>query len=65
MSNKTLLKATDVAQILGMSKSYAYKVISQLNEQLAKDGYMTITGKVSKAYFDEKFYGLEEKEEVI
>ena len=64
MSNKTLLTATDVAEILGMSKSYCYKVIAKLNTQLEKEGYMTIRGKVSKAYFEEKYYGIQIKEEI-
>ena len=64
MSNKTLLTATDVAKILGMSKPYCYKVIAKLNKQLEQDGYMTISGKISKAYFEEKFYGLEIKEDI-
>lgn len=61
MSNTTLLTATDVAKILGMSKPYCYKVISKLNKQLEKEGYMTISGKVSKSYFEEKFYGIKEE----
>lgn len=56
MSNKQLLGATELAKILGMSKPYCYKVIANLNEQLEKDGYMTVRGKVSKVYFEEKFY---------
>ena len=60
----SLLDATEVAKILGMSKPYCYKVISKLNKQLEQEGYMTISGKVSRTYFEEKFYGLEVKEEI-
>ncbi len=63
MSKVTLLTATDVAEILGMSKPYCYKVIAKMNEQLEKEGYMTIRGKISKTYFEEKYYGLQTKEE--
>lgn len=62
MSNQTLLTATDVAKILGMSKPYCYKVIKKLNNELEQEGYMTVSGKVSKAYFEEKFYGFKEEE---
>lgn len=50
----TFIKANEVADILGVSKSYAYKVIKTLNEQLKKQGYLTISGRVSKQYFLEK-----------
>lgn len=50
----TFIKADEVANILGVSKSYAYKVIKTLNEQLKKQGYLTISGRVSKQYFLEK-----------
>jgi hypothetical protein len=35
----------------------AYKIIRQLNDELAKQGYITIAGKVSKAFFEQKVYG--------
>ena len=50
----TFIKANEIADILGVSKSYAYKVIRTLNEQLKEQGYLTITGRVSKQYFLEK-----------
>lgn len=50
----TFIKADEVANILGVSKSYAYKVIKTLNAELEKQGYLTISGRVSKKYFLEK-----------
>lgn len=50
----TFIKADEVASILGVSKSYAYKVIKTLNAELEKQGYLTISGRVSKKYFLEK-----------
>lgn len=50
----TFIKADEVASILGVSKSYAYKVIKTLNTELEKQGYLTISGRVSKKYFLEK-----------
>ncbi len=64
MSKTTLLTATDVSKILGMSRPYCYKVIATLNSQLEKEGYMTIRGKISKAYFEEKYYGLKIEEDI-
>lgn len=48
--------AEDVANIMGISKSKAYKIIRELNDELAKQGKIVISGKVSRRYFDEKVY---------
>ena len=53
MSN-SFMRVDDVADELGVSKSYAYKVIQQLNTTLKEMGYMTVVGRVSKKYFMEK-----------
>ena len=49
--------AEEVARQLGVSRAYAYKVIRRLNEELERAGKITIPGKVSAAYFDERFFG--------
>lgn len=50
------MRVEDVAQELGISKSHAYKVIHQLNTELKEKGYLTISGRVNRAFFMEKFY---------
>lgn len=57
MSNKNFLNAKDVALYLNVSTPKAYKIIRSLNSELSKKGYLTIAGKVSRAYFEEKVYG--------
>ena len=57
MENR-FIRADDVAQELNVSKPYAYKLIRKLNEELKKKGFLTIPGRVSRRYFEEKFYGL-------
>lgn len=49
----------DVAELLGISDSHAYRIIRELNEELKKKGYFTIAGQVSKVYLQEKYYGLD------
>lgn len=51
------IDATEVSKILKISKSYAYKVIKNLNEELKAKGYITIGGRVNKKYFIEKIGG--------
>lgn len=59
MEGIIFITATEMAEILGISKPYAYKIIKQLNEELEAKGFITIPGRVSKKYFEEKFYGVE------
>ena len=59
MEGIIFITAAEMAEILGISKPYAYKIIKQLNEELDAKGFITIPGRVSKKYFEEKFYGVE------
>ncbi|MFL2134181.1 transcriptional regulator [Desemzia sp. FAM 24101] len=56
IATKRFYVADDVAGILGISKSKAYKVIKELNEELSNNGKIVIAGKISKRYFEEKVY---------
>ncbi len=47
-----------MAEMLGISKPYAYKLIKQMNEELDAKRFITIPGKVATKYFEEKFYGV-------
>ena len=52
----------EIKEIVGISKSKAYSLIQELNSELKEKGYLTVTGRVSRKYFEERFYGLVEKE---
>ena len=54
MENKIFMSVQEVADELGVSKSYAYKVVKQLNEELRKLGYLTVSGRVNAQYFHKK-----------
>jgi hypothetical protein len=49
---------TDVKETLGVSESKAYKIIRQLNNEMKEKGFYTISGRVSRKYFEEVFYGI-------
>lgn len=51
-----LMDAKEVAEQLGTSKAYAYKVISKLNEELARKDCLIVQGKVSRMYFEERYF---------
>lgn len=60
-SNRSLfLTALELSEVLGISKPYAYRIIRQLNEELRKQGYLTIRGKINRKYFYERFFGKED-----
>ena len=52
--NRTFMTVEEVAAELGVSKSYAYKIVKQLNEELQKLGYLTVAGRVNTNYFRKK-----------
>ncbi len=57
MSNQ-FMSVDEVANMLQVSKSLAYKLIQKLNDELQKKGYLTISGRVSRKYFEERFYSI-------
>lgn len=62
MANTTFMKVQDVADELGVSKSYAYKIVQKLNAELKEQGFLTISGRVNKQYFLERTcYGSKKK----
>ena len=54
MVEKNYFDVDEVAQAMGISTSYAYKVVRQLNAELAKMGYLTVSGRVNRQYFLER-----------
>lgn len=59
-SQELFVKVDTVMADLGVSKPYAYKVISELNEELKKSGFIVINGRIPRAYYEEKIYGMSE-----
>ena len=46
--------------MLCVSESKAYSIVSDLNKELEDKGYLIIPGRVSRKYFEERFYGVEQ-----
>ena len=55
MEKELFVRADEVARELGVSKPYAYKLVREMN-------FLTIPGRVSRRYFEEKFYGLRDRQ---
>lgn len=63
MTVQIFMRVNEVAEELGISKPYAYKLIRALNEELKKTGCITIAGRIDRKFFHEKFYGTKDQTE--
>lgn len=57
MAGEIFMRVNEVAEELGVSVPYAYKLIRELNKELRKTGCITIAGRIDRKFFHEKFYG--------
>ena len=57
MAGKMFMRVEEVAEELGVSVAYAYTLIRSMNEELKKTGCITISGRIDRKFFYEKFYG--------
>ncbi len=53
--NKIFMTAKEVQEFLGVSRTTAYQLINEMNEELVKFGYRIQRGKVNRQYFIEKY----------
>ena len=58
MNNTLFVTAGEIAEELGISKPFAYKLVRQMNDELEANGFLTIAGRVSRKYYEEKLYGI-------
>ena len=63
MAGEIFMRVDEVAEELGVSVPYAYKLIREMNEELRKIGCITIAGRIDRKFFHEKFYGTREQTE--
>ncbi len=56
---KTFISVKEISDVLRVSKSKSYNIVRTLNKELEEKGYMVISGRVSRKYFEERFYGVE------
>lgn len=60
MKRELFIKADEIAKEFSISKPFAYKLIQDMNKELKEKGYITIHGRISRKYFEERFYGLKD-----
>lgn len=60
MNNTTsFITVAEIKKVLEVSESKAYRIVRTLNCELKKDGFLVLPGRVSRQYFNERFYGLQ------
>ena len=63
MASTMFMRVDEVAEELGVSVPYAYKLILSMNAELKKTGCITISGRIDRKFFHEKFYGTRSQSE--
>lgn len=58
MAQSLYYTVNEVMEILGVSRAKAYKVVKELNEELAAQGYIVTAGKIPKKFLAERLYGM-------
>ena len=54
MTRQSFLTVDEVAKELRISKSKAYQIVRQLNDEMKQLGYLKIQGRVNATYFYKK-----------
>lgn len=63
--HKVFMNAKEVQEFLEVSRTTAYQLINEMNQELVNLGYRVQRGKVNRQYFMEKYcYGRDSKKEV-
>lgn len=52
--NRFYLTASELSDLMGISIGHAYKLIRDMNAELAKEGYIVVAGKVPKRYVEKR-----------
>ena len=60
MRTNYMMTVDDVMEELGVKRGKAYSILKQLNDELAKEGYVAVRGKIPRPYWETKFYGCSE-----
>lgn len=54
-----MITARDIMERLSVSKSTAYNIMREINEDLEARGLKIIAGRVSERHFEELYFGCE------
>lgn len=63
MATELFMRVEEVANVMGVSVSYAYKIIRKLNKELKKTGCLIMNGRIDRKFFYDNFYSTRENRE--
>jgi len=58
MKDTMFVRADEIAKDLEVSRTQAYRIIREMNAELREKGFMTVSGRVSRQFYEERFYGI-------
>lgn len=56
MEDSRYVRAAEVAEMIGVSRAKAYKMVAEMNEELKAKNYLVISGRVPRKFLMEKLY---------
>ena len=63
IAEQIFMKVDEVAAELGVSNSYAYRLIRELNKKLKAAGCIVINGRIDRKFFHEHLYATQQRKE--
>ena len=55
---KQFYTAQDLSELLSVSESKAYGLISTMNEELQAQNFLIVRGRIPAAYVEKRFFGI-------
>lgn len=49
--------APEASRILELSEGKTYEIFREMNKELKEQGYITVSGRVPRSFFNQKFFG--------
>jgi len=63
IAEQIFMRVDEVAAELGVSNSYAYRLIRELNKELKAAGCIVINGRIDRKFFHEHLYATQQRKE--
>lgn len=54
--NRIMINAKEISNAMGISVTYAYKIVNQLNAELSEKGFLVVRGRTNRRYFYQRVY---------
>lgn len=61
MRTNYVMTVDDVMDELSIKRSKAYTILKQLNDEMVKEGYSAVCGKIPRPYWETKFFGCSQR----